>query len=145
MATERDTTIFDNLVNNKFIQDARDADGRTVSRKFELTVESASATDDTYNLTVVPANARVVHLECVTDGLGASAGAGVLFQIGDADDADRYMVATDFDAAEARGTLAFAGMNHTPTSDTTLVGKITTTAAVVGKKVSGRVEYVPGA
>ncbi len=144
MATARESTLYASLFTNKYLGDARDYDGRAVPLRFAFTVVSASATGDTYSLTEIPANARVVGLECTTDGLGASAGSGITVKIGDADDDDRYMAAADFDAANAAGTLAFAGAGYTPTADTEVIATITN-AAVVGKKVAGVLWVVPGA
>ena len=54
------------------------------------------------------------------------------------------MVATDFDAANAQGSLAYAGVGYRPTSDTIVVGKVTVAAAVVGQMVKGHFLLIPG-
>lgn len=144
-ATARDSALYTSVFVNKYLADARNYKGRVVPLPFEVTIQSASNVDDTYNLTVIPANARVVGLECSTDGLGASAGAGVAVIIGDADDDNRYMAASDFDAANASGVLAFAGAGYTPTADTVVIMEINTAAAVVGKKVTGCLYVIPAA
>ena len=144
MATARDSVFYAATFTNKYLADARKLGGRVVPLPFEITVVSASATNDTYNLTVIPANARVVGLECTTDGIGVSAGANITFQMGDAGSAARYMAATDFDVSGAAGTLAIAGAGYTPTADTIVVGKFVG-AAVVGKVVKGVIYIIPGA
>ena len=144
-AVLRDTTIYTSAFVNKYVQDARDVGGRAVPLPFELTVISGATDGDTYNLTVIPANAKVVGLECTTDGLGDSAGAGVNFTIGDSGDPNRYMAATDFDVLDAQGDLAFAGQGYKPTADAIVVGLISGAAGVVGQQVKGVIWIVPGA
>jgi hypothetical protein len=53
------------------------------------------------------------------------------------------MKATDMDAAEQAGSLAFAGTNYRPTADTIVLATIGTAAAVVGKIVKGHVICSP--
>lgn len=145
MATARDSTLYDNLHVKKQLGDARDVGGRTVKHKIALTVVSAAAAGDTYKVAVVPANARVVDAFLIGDGNGASAGSGVNAELGDADDADRFIKAFDADAADASARLNnFAGMNFTPSSDTDVIVKFTTAAPKVGSKMEGYIEYVPG-
>ena len=140
----RDTAFYSSAYVSKHIQDSRKHTAKPVGLPFELTVPSPSAGGDTYNLQVIPAQWRVVGLECSTDGLGASAGSGRTFQIGDAGDDDRYMIASDFDLANAQGTLAFTGAGYTPSADTIVVGKMhATNPAVVGKKVTGVIWCLP--
>lgn len=144
-AVNRDSTIYSNYFTNKYLADARKYGGRVVPLPFEVTVVSPSTVADTYNLTVIPANARVIGLECTTDGLGASAGAGRTCAIGDADDVDRYMKAGDFDVAEAAGVLAMAGAGYTPTADTVVIATSAGGAWVVGKKITGVLYVIPAA
>lgn len=143
MATARDSVNYAAIYTSKYVADARKIGGRVVPLPFEVTIVSAAATNDTYNLTVIPANARVIGLECTTNGLGASAGAGRTFQIGDSGDDDRYMVATDFDVTGAVGVLAIAGAGYTPTADTIVVGKCVN-APTVGQVVKGVIYIIPG-
>lgn len=143
-ATNRESVLYANRHTSKYLNDARDFAGRVVPIYFEATIVSASNINDTYDLFQVPANWTVALLDVTTDGLGASAGSGVTAQIGDSDP-DRLMVATDFDAAQARGSLAFAGMEFRPTADTIEELLIGTAAAVVGQSVKGHVFLVPGA
>lgn len=144
-ATARSSTIYTNLDVNKQVPDARDRWGRVVPYYFELTIVSASAADDTYNLFTLLRNWSVALAHATTNGLGTSAGAGVVFSMGDADDDDRYVPNSDFDAADAQfAGLAYAGVAYRPTANTIVVGKIKTTAAVVGKLVKGHVLLVPG-
>lgn len=144
-AVLRDTTIYSNYFVHKYLADTRLAGGRLVPLPFAFTVQSASTVGDTYNLLVIPAYARVVGLECVTDGLGASGGVNCTCSIGDSGSATRYMIATDFDVTGATGRLAIGGAGYTPTSDTIVLATIGTAAAVVGKSVAGCLFIVPGA
>jgi hypothetical protein len=144
-AVNRDSTLYSNIHTNKYLADARHLGGRVVPLPFEVTIVSGATVGDSYNLTVIPANARVIGLECVTNGIGDSAGDGVGLKIGDSGVSDRYMADTDFDVAEARGTLAYAGQGYTPTADTIVVATITGGAAKVGQVFKGCLLVVPGA
>lgn len=141
-AVTRDTTLYTNKVTNKYLQDQRDHDGRSVRVPFEVTIQSASSAADVYRLMVLPPLVEVTGLYAITDGLGASAGSSVDVIIGDADNDDRYMAATDMDVAEASGKLAFAGTRYRTTAETIVLLKHDA-AAVVGKIVKGWIEYVP--
>jgi hypothetical protein len=143
-AVLRDTTLYTNYETNKYVADARDRYGRVVPVYFSVTIVSAATVADTYNLFTLLANWAVCGLNCSTNGLGGSAGAGVTFQIGDSGDDDRYMAATDFDAANALGHLAYAGQNYRPTSNTIIVAKIGGAAGVVGQIVKGHFFLIPG-
>ena len=147
--TTYNTTLYTNEVTNKYLQDRRDRHGPIVPIKFSATMTSPASIGDVYNLCVVPANWRVVGLFCTTNGLATSAGQGTTWQIGDTDDTDRLMAATDFDAVDAQGNLAYAGMGWTPTADTVVYGTFTGlsagAAATVGQIVSGFIFCIPGA
>ena len=140
-ATAREAPNFTTFWASGYIGGAQKIGGKSEKRFFEFTVLSASAGGDSYKLTKVRAHEKVVGLFCVTDGLGASAGAGRTFEIGDSVDPDRLMLASDFDLVNAVGTLRFLGAGWTPTEDTDIVGTMhATNAAVVGKKVWGWIE-----
>ena len=144
-AVLRGSVLYSNLFTNKYIGDARDRGGRVVPLPMELTIPSPSTVADTYNMTVIPANSKVVGLEFTTDGLGASAGAGRTIALGDSGDNDRYMVALDCDVANAQGTLANTGQGYKPTADAIVVALTAGGAPVVGKKIMGTLFVVPGA
>ena len=143
-ATARASTLYTSYDVSKYPPDARDRGGRVVPVYFEATIVSASNISDTYQLFTLPKGWSVADIVCTTNGLGASAGAGCTFQIGDSGDDDRFMKATDFDAAEAQGALAYAGVAYRPTADVIVLGKIGTAAAVVGKLVKGHALLIPG-
>lgn len=144
MATARNSTFYANKHVNFYVGDPRQGGGREVPIPFEFTIVSVAATGDTYKLGVIPANARVVGLTCVGEGIGASAGSGVTVKIGDSGDDDRYMKALDSDLVEQPvGVLAFSGAGYTPTVDTIFLATITGTP-VVGKSVKGSLVVIPG-
>ena len=143
-ATNRESTIYTNRYTNKYLNDARNFAGRVVPIYFELTVVSASAASDTYDLFQIPANWSVSYLFGRGNALGASAGSSVDLIIGDADDDDRMVAATDVDAAEASFHLAYAGIGYRPTADTVEEAKFDA-APVVGKLIKGHVFLVPPA
>lgn len=141
-ATNRSSTLFTNYETNKYIPVPSDRGGSLYPIFFSATIVSASAADDTYDLFTIPAGWTVALLYATTNGLGASAGAGVTAQIGDSGDADRLMAITDFDAAGASAHLAYAGVGYTPTADTIEELKIATAAGVVGQIFKGIVLLV---
>ena len=140
-ATNRESTIYTNRYTNKYLNDARNYSGRVVPIYFELTVVSASAASDTYDLFQIPANWSVAMLFGRTEAMGASAGSSVDMIIGDSGDDDRLVKATDADAAEASFNLAFSGIGYRPTADTIEEAKFDA-APVVGKIVKGHVFLV---
>lgn len=144
-AVLRDSALYAALFTNKYLGDARNFGGRVVPLPMELTVPSPSTLADTYNMTVIPANSKVVGLEFTTDGLGASAGAGRTIALGDSGDNDRYMIATDFDVANAQGTLAHTGQGYKPSADTIVVALGAGGAFVVGKVAKGCLMIIPAA
>src|SRR3989304_4789262 len=117
-AVLRDSVLYDKPHVKKYVGDARDRGGRAVPIPFEITILSPSNTNDTYNCCVLPANCRVVGLECTTDGVG---GTNTTLALGDSGDNDRYMAATDFDTLNTQGVLAGAGQGYKPTADTIVV------------------------
>jgi hypothetical protein len=54
------------------------------------------------------------------------------------------MAATDFDAANAQGSLAYTGVSYRPTANTIIIGKIAAAAGVVGQAVKGHFLLIPG-
>lgn len=151
MATTRNSTLYSNLHVNKYPGEARETHGRVVPIYFKHTVVSgetggaSAGVQDIVNLCVLPANYRVMDFHLVREALGVSAGAGVNLRIGDSGDDDRYMVATDSDAAGVVHGLAVAGQNYTPTANTVVQGKWSTANPVVGKSFEGYFLCVPGA
>jgi hypothetical protein len=143
-AVLRDSVLYDKLHVQKYVADARDRTGRVVPIPFELTVVSPSTAADTYNLCVLPANCEVVGIEAVSNALGASAGTGVLVDIGDSVDPDRFVDSWDADLAESHAQLAFAGQRYRPAADTVVVA-LFAVAPVVGRVIKGCFYVVPGA
>lgn len=151
MATTRDSTLYTSRDVNKYLQDARDYEGRAVPIYFAHTVVTgetggaSAGTQDLVNLCTLPANVRVVGMSVSHEALGASAGSGVLADIGDSGDPDRYAAGKDVDAAGNFDGLAFAGMGYKPTADTIVQFRWRTANPVVGKKIAGVIFVVPGA
>ena len=144
-AVLRDSVLYDKLHVKKYPGDARDRAGRIVPIPFEITVVSPSTVADTYNACVLPANCRVVGLDCTTDGLGASAGAGRTLSLGDSGSSTRYVNAADFDLVNAQAPLAAAGQGYKPTADTIVVALSGGGAWVVGKVIKGCFYVIPAA
>ena len=144
-AVLRNSTLYTNRDVNKQLQDARDHVGRVVPIRFTVTIVSAATDGDSYNLCVVPANWSIIGLHASSDGLGASAGAGVLAEIGSLADPNLLMNQTDFDAADAQGVLRHLGIGHRPTADLIIQAVFSGDAPVVGQVFSGHLSCVPGA
>lgn len=141
-ATNRESVIYANRYTNKYLNDARNFSGRVVPIYFELTVVSASAAADTYDLFQIPANWSVAYLFGRSQAMGASAGSSVDLIIGDSGDDNRLVAATDADVDQASFHLAFEGIGYRPTVDTIEEAKFDA-APVVGKIVKGHVFLVP--
>lgn len=140
-AALRNSVLYDNLFVKKYLGDARDRGGRIVPLPFELVVLSPSTNGDTYNLQVIPANAKVVGLECNTDGLGGS----VTATLGDSGSAARYMASSSMATVNLQGSIASAGMGYKPTVDTVVVATLAGATPTVGKKMVGVIYVIPGA
>lgn len=153
----RDSTQYGNVETNKYPADARDKGGRAVPIPFTHTVVSgelggaSAGVSDEVRLCVIPANSEVVGLQMAHDGVGASAGAGVTFDLGDSGDPNRYYATgdnpegADEDIAGSIGKLAFAGMRYRPTADTIVLLQWGVGNPVVGQIVKGTFFVVPGA
>ncbi len=144
-AVLRNSTLYTNRDVNKQLTDARDHVGRTVPIHFTVTVVSAATDGDSYNLCVIPANWSVITVHATTDGLGASAGAGVLAEIGTLADPNLLMAQTDFDVTDAVGNPTFLGLGFRPTVDTIIQAVFSGAAPVVGQIFRGYILCVPGA
>ena len=142
MATARESANYTLYHTDKYLVRADLEGGRIVPLPFEVTIVSAAADGDTYKLTVIPANARVVGLEFTTESSGASA--GVTAEIGDSGSAARYMAATTVYTVNTHGTLAIAGAGYTPTADTVVLLTFAG-APTVATVMKGCLFVVPGA
>lgn len=139
MPTLRDSTLYDRIANKKWIQPARDFQGRTVRAMIDITIISA-VIGDSYNCNILPANCEVIDAYIMTDGLGGA----VIVQLGDSGVIDRYSLSTTFAAAEANARIKMSGLRYRPALDTIIVATMSVAAPTVGKLVKGWVEFVPG-
>ena len=140
--TNRNSALYLSAWVNKYVQDARDILGAGLIIPFSHTVVSgetggASANvQDTVNLCVLPANCLVVGFNARNEAMGASAGVGCTFDIGDSGDSDRY-ASIDVDAAGATESLLFTGLLYKPSADTIVLGKWKVANPIVGKIIKG--------
>jgi hypothetical protein len=159
-ATTRSSTLYTKLHVNKYLGDARDRGGPVFLIPFQHTVVSgetggaSAGVQDIVNLCVLPANCMVVGLRFVSDAVWASAGANGTLELGDADDTDRYLVATELYTAAGSpitgdgktvNLLAFAGQNYKPTADTIVIATYKVANPTVGKIFKGVFEVILGA
>lgn len=134
----RNSTQYLNVHVNKYIADARDVRGRAVPLPFDDTVAS-DANGDTVNLTVIPANCKVVGLDVANEALGTS----TTLALGDAGSATRYLAATAVTSAGKNTGLLVAGQNYEPTADTILLATWGGATPTNGAKISGVVWVIP--
>lgn len=142
MATARDSQFYTDRYTTKYPVPVAQGGSTIVRLPWELTVVSAAAASDTYNLCKIPAGATVVGAFATTNGLGASAGAGCTLAVGDSTTAARLIAATDFDASGAQAHLATAGMNYQYTAETTILATIGTGTPVVGQVAHGFIDIL---
>lgn len=81
---------------------------------------------------------RFTGLNASTDGLSASAGVGQTPVIGDGTTADKYMLASDFDATAGIGLINGASLGYQPTTDV----DVTLTYGGTGVPVAAQHVYV---
>lgn len=132
------STQYANIFVNKYLTDARDIRGRAVPLPFDHTVAS-DAQNDTVNLTVIPANSKVVGLDVANEALGAS----TTLSIGDAGSATRFLAATAVTSAGKNSGLLIAGQNYEPTSDTIVIATWGGATPTNGAKISGVIWIIP--
>jgi hypothetical protein len=151
-ASASKSVFYQNTVVNKYPYDTSGGGGRVVAVRFEHVVGAGTyvtGTTDTVSGTVKlfthPKGWAFVGLFASTDGLSASAGVGQTPVIGDGTTADKYMLASDFDASAGIGLPNGASYGYTPTVDkpVTLTYGATGTP-VATKKVFGTFFFVPG-
>ncbi len=144
MATARASTNYTNYDTNHYIPVPLVQGALPVTMTRQVTIASIAAADDTYQLFTLKAGWSIFMLFATSNGLSASAAVGCTAQIGDSGDDDRFMAITDFDAANQYGVLAAAGANYTATTDTIVLLKIATAAAVVGQVITVKCLLIPG-
>ena len=78
-----------------------------------------------------------------TDGLSASAGVGQTPVIGDGTTANKYMLASDMDAAAGIGLINGASLGYAPTTDVTVTLTYGATGTpVAGQKIFGFLKFL---
>lgn len=142
MATARDTAFYSAVKSKYLIDRQKGGLAPLLAIPFEVTVVSVSAVGDTYNLCVIPANARVVGFQMTSDGAGASA--AVTVEVGDAGAVARYCVLSAVNTTSASIGLAIAGQGYTPTADTIAVLTVGAGALTVGKVIKGHFTVIAG-
>jgi hypothetical protein len=152
VATTRDSVDYAALVTNQhFGLPATKRGGRVYPIPFEHVVVSgetggaSAGVQDKVNLAPLPLGAMAIGLELSSEALWASAGVNGTFQLGDAVDDDRYVIATESFSTngptasdKVYAGLALTGQNFVFLSTTpTLILTWKTANPVVGKKIRG--------
>lgn len=144
-ASALSSTMYTNHDVNKRPYAATDRGGRIVPIRVEHTVVTADTVDGTVKLAIHPKGWAFHSLNISTDGLSASAGVGQTPVIGDGTTANKYMLASDFDAAAGIGLINGASIGYIPTADVIITLTFGSTGdPVAGKKVFGYINFVPG-
>lgn len=153
-AVTRDSALYTNVHVNKYITDARDLHAMVVPIPYRHTVVTgetggaSAGARDKVRLCVIPANWAVIANFFSANNVWASAGTNGTFQMGDADDDDRYMLPTELytalgapivadGGAYGAGVLPFAGFDYRPAADTIVLGEWRVANPVVGKIIKG--------
>ncbi len=144
-ASALSSTLYTNIYVNKVSPTASERGGRIVPVKIHYAAVTADTVSGTVKLAVHPKNWTFVGLQVSTDGLSASAGVGQTPVIGDGTTADKYMLASDFDAANGVGLVNGGSLGYTPTADKIITLTYGATGdPVVGKIVTGYLFFIPG-
>ena len=146
-ASAKSSTLYTNRDVNGVIQSADKTGGRTVKIKIDHTVVSGETVSGTVALGVHPKNWAFCGLQVGSStALSASAGVGQTPVMGDGTTANKYMLASDFDAVTAVGLINGASLGYTPTADKviTLTWGATGTP-VVGGRIVGFLEFITDA
>ena len=144
-ASATSSTLYTNHDVNKRPYAATDRGGRIVPIRVDYTVLSGDTVSGTVKLGVHPKGWAFHSLNISTDGLSASAGVGQTPVIGDGSTANKYMLASDFDATAGVGLINGASIGYIPTADKIITLTFGATGTpVVGKKVFGYINFVPG-
>lgn len=139
------STRYTNFFVSKYPPAATDMYGRMVPIYVEHTCTTADTVDGTVKLAVHPKGWAFCGLQISTDGLSASAGVGQTPVIGDGTTANKYMLASDFDATNGIGLVAGSSLGYTPTADVIITLTFGATGdPVAGKKVFGYLFFIPG-
>lgn len=139
------STLYTNLVTNKQPPTTDQTGGRIVAIKIHHVCVTADTVDGTVLLQVHPKGWSFVGLHVSTDGLSASAGVGQLPVIGDGTTANKYMLASDFDASGGVGLINGASLGYTPTADKPITLTFGSTGdPVAGKIITGYLFFIPG-
>lgn len=146
------SVFYVNTVELKYPYAATDQGGRVVPVSFSHTVGAGTyttGTTDTVSGVVKlfqhPKGWKWLGLLVSSDGLSASAGVGQTPVIGDGTTANKYMLASDFDATAAIGLPNGASYGYTPTADMPVSLTYGATGVpVVGQKVFGTFFFTPG-
>jgi hypothetical protein len=151
-ASVMNSLFYENFVTNKYPPAATDIGGRIVPVSFSYTVGTGTysvGTTDTVSgvvkLFIHRRNWKFIGLMVSGNGQSASAGVGQTPVIGDGVTANKYMLASDFDATAAIGLVNGASYGYTPTTD--MVVTLTwgaTGIPVAGSLFFGTFLFIPG-
>jgi len=145
-ASATSSTLYTNHDVNKRPYAATDRGGRVVPIHVSYTVVSGDTVSGTAKLGVHPKGWAFLGLWVSCTALSASAGVGQTPVMGDGTTANKYMLASDFDAAAGIGLINGASIGYIPTADKIITLTFGATGTpVVGGTVFGYLLFVPGA
>jgi len=140
------STPYTNFITNKYPPAATDMYGRMLPIHVKHTVVSGEVVSGTVTLGVHPAGWAFCGLQIGSSvALSASAGVGQTPVIGDGTTANKYMLASDFDAVTAVGLVNGASLGYIPTADKTITLTWGATGnPVVAGVIEGYLFFIPG-
>lgn len=132
---------------NKYVANTTDLGGRVVARHIKHTVVSGETVSGTVTVGVHPKGWAFCGLQFGSStAISASAGVGQTPVLGDGTTANKYMLASDFDAVTAVGLVNGASLGYTPTADKTITLTWGATGTpIVGSVIEGYMFFVPNA
>jgi hypothetical protein len=145
-ASDKVSTAYTNFITNKAPPAATDMYGRMVPIHVKHIVVSGETVSGTVKLGVHPKGWAFAGLQIGSSvALSASAGVGQTPVIGDGSTANKYMLASDFDAVTGVGLVNGASLGYIPTADKviTLTYGATGTPVVAGV-IEGYLFFIPG-
>ena len=145
-ASDKSSANHTAFVTNKLPSNNAEMNGREVVLHLKHTVVSGETVSGTVKLGVHPAGWTFTGLRFSsnTTALSASAGVGQTPVLGDGTTANKYMLASDFDAKAAIGLVNGESLGYKPTADKTITLTWGATGTpVVGAIVEGYMYFIP--
>lgn len=146
-ASAKASVDYTAFVTNKLPSNVTDMRGRVMALHLKHTVVSGETVSGTVTMGVHPKGWAFCGLQMGSStAISASAGVGQTPVLGDGTTANKYMLASDFDAVTAVGLVNGASLGYAPTADKTITLTWGATGTpVVGSVIEGYIFLIPPA